>query len=210
MGSSERARLATGADVEGGGEEAAGRRMGARTRDGRGRVEGRRRKRLDGRDTLAPNQRWTGGSLRSAHSNTTRSSSVVDRLTRRPVPRPFSPPPLEHGSSPSRDTTKPSPRVLFATSSNDVRRRCCATGDGRRAHDRSRVVAGRSEPRRGPERKGARLAFFAFKCRRTVVEHRPATSHVGLRGAQSPRHANGPDSMKRGQVPRCPRRSHSP
>ena len=139
---------------------------------------------------------------------------MVDRLTRRPVPRPFSPPPLEHGSSPSRDTTKPSPRVLFATSSNDVRRRCCATGDGRRAHDRSRVVAGRSEPRRGPERKGARLAFFAFKCRRTVVEHRPATSHVGLRGAQSTRHANGSDSMKRGRVPRRTRsetvRRHSP
>ena len=51
---------------------------------------------------------------------------MVDRLTRRPVPRPFSPPPLDHRSRPSRDDGKPAPRDRFATSSNDVRRRCCA------------------------------------------------------------------------------------
>ena len=175
--------------------------MGERA-TGEGGSKGRRGKRLDGRDTLAPNHRWTGGSLRSAHSNTTRSSSVVDRLTRRPVPRPFSPPPFHNRSRPSRDDPNTSPRGLFAPSSNDVRRRCCATGDRRRAHDRHRVETGRLEPRDGPERKGARLPCFAFKCRRTVVEHRPATSHVGLRGAQSTRHANGSDSMKRGRVPR--------
>ena len=86
--------------------------------------------------------------------------------------------------------TKPSPRVLYVRSSNDVRRRCCATGDGRCAHYRHRVEAGRWEPLHGPEREGARLAFLSFKCRRTVVVHPPGTRDVGVRDATSTRHAN--------------------
>jgi hypothetical protein len=95
-----------------------------------------------------------------------------------------------------------STRGLFARSSNDVRHRCCATGDARRAHDRHRVETGRWEPPHGPEREGARLAFLAYKSRRTVVGRRPGTSDVCVMDAKSNRHANGPDSMKRGRVPR--------
>jgi len=120
---------------------------------GEGGSRGRRRKRLEGRDTLAPNQRWTGGSLRSAHSNTTRSSSVVDRLTQRatgqrsllracPVPRPFSPPPFHHRSRPSRDDGKPAPRDLFEPFSNDVRRHCCAADVDRSAPRRPHPSVG--------------------------------------------------------------------
>src|SRR6185369_1180516 len=44
-------------------KRARGAGMDEGTRDGRGRVEGRRRKRLDERNTLAPAKRCTGGSL---------------------------------------------------------------------------------------------------------------------------------------------------
>src|SRR5580765_2794401 len=51
-----------------------------------------------------------------------------------------------------------SPRPL-RTVLDDVRHRCCATGDARPAHDRTRVETGRLETRRGPERRLARLAL---------------------------------------------------
>jgi len=102
------------------------------------------------------------------------------------------------------------PAASSPTSSNDVRRRCCATGDARRAHDRTRVVSGRREPRHGLEREVPPLAFLAFKCRRTVVGHRTGTGDIGVQAARSTLHANGPDPMKHGQVPGCPRRLHSP
>ena len=93
-------------------------------------------------------------------------------------------------------------RGLFARSSNDVRHRCCAAEDQRRTHDRHRVVAGRGEPWHGPEREGARLPFLAYNSRRTVAEHRIVTSGVGIRSAESTRHADGPalDSTKHGRV----------
>src|SRR5258705_7234044 len=78
----------------------------------------------------------------------------------------------------------------------------------RRAHDRHRVETGRWEPRPGPEREGARLAFLAYKSRRTVVGRRLGTSDVGTRLTPSTRYANGPDSMKRGRLPGCERRPH--
>src|SRR6185369_11733849 len=78
-----------------------------RTRDGRARVEGRRRKRLDERNTLAPNQKMNRGLARhSAGTDTTRSRTGVGRRMHGSVPRPFSPPPFDHRSRPSRDDAK--------------------------------------------------------------------------------------------------------
>ena len=168
-----------------------------------------------------PNQKMNGGLAalgafghdsqqhrgRPPHAASHRSTFIVASVSR---PSTFFPSALSPPFETVARRHDVSPRDLFAPSSNDVRRRCCATGDERRARDRRRVVAGRREPRHGLEREVAPLAFFAFKCRRTVVGHRPATSDDGRRGTQSIRHANGSESTKRGQIPSCAPRPHSP
>jgi len=173
---------------------------GRRGRGGRGRGEGdwcsNARRARAGRGAeekkarctghARPDQKMNGGLARhSAGTDTTRSRSGVGRLMHGPVPRPFSPPPLEHGSRPSRDTTKPSPRGLFARSSNDVRSRCCAIGDARRAHERTRVDADRLEPRTAHALEGVCLSAASDS------NADAPWSGIGLARAMSARTATG-------------------
>ena len=74
-----------------------------------------------------------------------------------------------------------SPRPL-RTVLDDVRRRCCATGDARPAHARTRVETGRFEPRHVPERMSARLAFLAFM---TTYRDRASARHERCRRTKS-------------------------
>ena len=150
---------------------------------------GRRGKRLDGRDTLAPNQRWTGGSLRSAHSGTTRSSTVVDRLTQRatgqrsllracPVPRPFSPPPFHHRYRPSRDDR----RLLPAASSHGPRTTSDVVAAPREMHG-ARTVGIGSKPdagSHGQSRTKGRSSRL-FRVQMTTYRGRASDSHERCR-----------------------------
>jgi len=112
-----------------------------------------------------------------------------------PVFRLFSPPPFDQRSRPSRDDSKPSPRGHFARSSNDVRHRCCATENvrratGREASSRGAVNHGECERRGHPETGPCFIESGPFACRVDWVRRCPTWLVTGRYLITVRRHLN--------------------